>query len=55
MSAQTTYDRYWDNLMDKDLAKGFHATCETCGKNMDFETGDTCEDCRKKQELENNV
>jgi hypothetical protein len=53
MSAQTKHERYWDNLMDKDLAQGFHATCETCGKNMDDETGDTCEKCREKEIEEN--
>lgn len=49
MSAQTTHERYWDRLMDADLAQGFHATCETCGANMDDETGDVCEKCRKKE------
>lgn len=54
MSNQSKHERYWDRLMDKDLAQGFRAMCETCGKNMDFETGDTCEECRKKQEAEKN-
>ena len=49
MSAQATHELYWENLMDADLARGFHATCEKCGKNMDYETGDTCEKCREKE------
>lgn len=53
MSAQTKYEAYWDDLMDKYL-QDFHETCETCGKNMDFEADDTCEDCRKKQEAGEN-
>ena len=53
MSAQTFYESYWDRLMGADLAQGFHATCETCGKNMDDETGDTCEKCREKEIEEN--
>lgn len=52
MSAQATYERYWDNLMDSDLAQGFHSYCSKCEANMDDETGDVCEKCRKKQELE---
>lgn len=52
MSNQSKHERYWDSLMDKDLAQGFHSYCEKCGKNMDDETGYVCEDCRKKQELE---
>ena len=51
--AQRSYERYWNRLMDSDLAQGFHATCEKCGKNMDFETGDTCEKCREKESEEN--
>ena len=53
MTAQTTNERYWDRLMDADLAKGFHATCENCGKNMDYETGDAREKCREKEIEEN--
>ena len=52
MSAQTKYERYWERLMDEDLSQGFHATCETCGKNMDDETGDTCEKCKSNEMLE---
>lgn len=51
--AQRSYERYWNRLMDADLAQGFHATCETCGANMDFETGDTCEKCSEKEIEEN--
>lgn len=53
MSAQRIHERYWDRLMDADLAQGFHATCEKCRKNMDDETGDTCEKCREKESEEN--
>ena len=51
--AQRSYERYWNRLMDADLAQGFHATCEKCGKNMDDEAGDTCEKCREKEIKEN--
>lgn len=39
--------------MEKDLAQGFHATCDRCGANMDDETGDVCEKCREKEIEEN--
>ncbi len=53
MSAQTSHERYWDRLMDADLARGFHSYCEKCEANMDFETGDTCKKCREKEIEEN--
>ena len=52
-SPQRRYEHAIDARMDSDLAQGFHATCENCGKNMDFETGDTCEKCREKEIEEN--
>ena len=50
---QRRYEHAIDARMDADLAQGFHATCENCGKNMDYETGDTCEKCREKEIKEN--
>lgn len=54
MSAQRIYEREVDARMDAELAQGFHPYCKKCEANMDDETGDTCEDCRKKQENEEN-
>lgn len=54
MSTQSKHERYWERLMDEDQEHCCHAYCDKCGKNMDFETGDTCEDCRKNQEAEEN-
>ena len=50
---QLRYEHAIDARMDADLARGFHASCEKCGKNMDDETGDTCEKCREKESEEN--
>lgn len=48
---QRRYEHAIDARMDAELAQGFHSTCEKCGKNMDDETGDTCEKCKAKEML----
>lgn len=53
MSNQSKHERYWDRLMDADLAQGFHSYCSKCEANMDDETGDVCEKCREKEAEEN--
>jgi predicted RNA-binding protein with PUA domain len=48
MSAQFSYERYWDNLMDKDLAETIAAACcENCGREL---MDDKCAECKAKQE-----
>ena len=50
---QRRYEHAIDARMDAELAQGFRATCDKCGANMDFETGDTCEKCSEKEIEEN--
>ena len=50
MSAQSRYERYWDNLMDADLAETIAADCcEKCGREL---VNDKCEKCDAKREEE---
>jgi hypothetical protein len=50
MSAQSSYERYWDNLMDKDLAETIApACCDKCGREL---VNDKCEKCDANREEE---
>jgi len=46
MSAQSSYERYWDNLMDKDIAETIaSACCEKCGRELVEKEETNCAKC----------
>jgi len=47
MSAQSRHERYWDNLMDADLADTIAAACcENCGRELVEKEETNCEKCK---------